>query len=204
MWPYALYRPACDGGSLPSMGAMKRVPRGARWWRRQALAAGFAVAAVAGVTACEGGGLSSAAVALTTDETVTKELNRQKAKVRWLSCTASFGDKDDKNDKNGSSSGGEDTVASVDCQGETQDGKEIAVTGRVTHAVNGACVRGNITAKVDGKQVFRVDGLGDCDSTSPPRVGEPTQRGPRPTVTVTVTTTVWCEQYPSCRPVEGK
>ncbi|MER6621781.1 MULTISPECIES: hypothetical protein [unclassified Streptomyces] len=168
------------------MGAMKRIPR-------QVLAAGFAVAAVAGVTACEGGGLGSAAVAFTTDQTVTEELNRRKAEVRWLSCTGSFGDKE-----------GQDTVASVDCQGETQDGKEITVTGKVTHAVNGACVRGNLTAKVGGKQLFRVDGLGDCDSTSPPRVGEPTRRGPDPTVTVTVTTTVWCEQYPSCRPVEGK
>ncbi|MFF9483685.1 hypothetical protein [Streptomyces sp. NPDC014676] len=172
------------------MGAMKRVPR---QWRRQALAAGFAVAAVTGVTACEGGGLSSAAVAFTTDATVTEELDRRKADVRWLSCTGSFGDKE-----------GQDTVASVDCQGETRDGKEIAVTGRITHAVNGACVRGNLTAKVDGKRLFQVDGLGDCDSTSPPRVGEPTHRGPNPTVTVTVTTTVWCEQYPSCRPVEGK
>ncbi|MFC8373884.1 MULTISPECIES: hypothetical protein [unclassified Streptomyces] len=176
------------------MGAMKRVPRR---WRRQVLAVGFAVAAVAGVTACEGGGLGSAAVAFTTDETVTEELNRQKADVRWLSCTGSFGDEK-----------GRDTVASVDCKGETQDGKEITVTGKVTHAVNGACVRGNLIAKVDGKQLFRVDGLGDCDSTSPPRVGEPTRRGqnpgPDPTVTVTVTTTVWCEQYPSCRPVEGK
>ncbi|OSP43227.1 hypothetical protein B7767_11335 [Streptomyces sp. 13-12-16] len=168
------------------MGAMKRIPR-------QVLAAGFAVAAVAGVTACEGGGLGSAAVAFTTDQTVTEELDRRKAEVRWLSCTGSFGDKE-----------GQDTVASVDCQGETQDGKEITVTGKVTHAVNGACVRGNLTAKVGGKQLFRVDGLGDCDSTSPPRVGEPTRRGPDPTVTVTVTTTVWCEQYPSCRPVEGK
>ncbi|MEZ3181980.1 hypothetical protein KYY02_25905 [Streptomyces pimonensis] len=175
------------------MGAMRRVPRRARRWRRQALAAGFAVAAVAGAAACEGGGLSSASVAFTTDETVTKELNRRKADVRWLSCTGSFGDK-----------AGRDTVASVDCQGETRDGKEITVTGEITHAVNGSCVRGNITAKVDGKQVFRVDGLGDCDSTSPSRVGEPTRRGPDPTVTVTVTTTVWCEQYPSCRPVEGK
>jgi hypothetical protein len=168
------------------MGAMKRIPR-------QVLAAGFAVAAVAGVTACEGGGLGSAAVAFTTDQTVTEELDRRKAEVRWLSCTGSFGDKE-----------GQDTVASVDCQGETRDGKEITVTGKVTHAVNGACVRGNLTAKVGGKQLFRVDGLGDCDSTSPPRVGEPTRRGPDPTVTVTVTTTVWCEQYPSCRPVEGK
>ncbi|MFI1416485.1 hypothetical protein ACH4VX_00580 [Streptomyces sp. NPDC020731] len=180
------------------MGALNRIPRAARAWRRHVPAVGFAVAAVAGVTACEGGGLSSAAVAFTTDETVTEELNRQKADVRWLSCTGSFGD------KGRSPSADEDTVASVDCRGETQDGKEITVTGKVTHAVNGACVRGDLTAKVGGKQVFRVDGLGDCDSTSPPRVGEPTHRGPGPTVTVTVTTTVWCEQYPSCRPVEGK
>jgi hypothetical protein len=183
------------------MGALNRIPRAARAWRRQALAVGFAVVAVGGVVACEGGGLGSAAVAFTTDETMTEELNRQKAQVRWLSCTASFGDQNGKDDKN---TAGEDTVASVDCQGETQDGKEITVTGKVTHAVNGACVRGDLTAKVGGKQVLRVDGLGDCDSTSPPRVGEPTHRGPDPTVTVTVTTTVWCEQYPSCRPVEGK
>ncbi|GAA3498017.1 hypothetical protein GCM10019016_051200 [Streptomyces prasinosporus] len=121
--------------------------------------------------------------------------------MRWLSCTASFGE------SGGSSSapsGSEETVASVDCQGETEDGKEITVTGKVTHAVNGACVRGDLTAEVDGKRWFRVDGLGDCDASSPPRVGEPTRRGPDPTVTVTVTTTVWCDRYPSCRPVEGK
>ncbi|MBT3151179.1 hypothetical protein HTV45_09810 [Streptomyces sp. CHD11] len=179
------------------MSATKWFPRTARSRRRRALAVTFAVTAIAGVTACEGGGIGSAAVAFTTDEAVTDELNRRKADVRWLSCNASFGDK-------GGATPAQDTVAAVDCQGETQDGKEITVTGRITHAVNGACVRGNITAKVDGKQVFRVDGLGDCDDKSPPRVGEPTQRGPDPTVTVTVTTTVWCEEYPSCRPVEGK
>lgn len=181
------------------MGAMTRFPRGTRG-RRIALAAGFAVAAVTGVTACEGGSLSSAAVAITTDGTVTKELNRQKDKVRWLTCNASFGDRD------GSSASprSQETAASVDCEGETEGGKEITVTGRITHAVNNACVRGDITAKVDSRQVFHVEGLGDCDSKSPPRVGDPTQRGPRPTVTVTVTTTVWCDQYPSCRPVEGK
>ncbi|MER7487323.1 hypothetical protein ABTY20_15720 [Streptomyces sp. NPDC126497] len=180
---------------------VKRVLRGTRW-RRSVAAAGLTVIAVGGVVACEGGGLGSAAVAFTTDEAVTEELNRRKAEVRWLSCTASFGD--EKRKSGSPRTAGEDTVASVDCQGETQDGKEITVTGRITHAVNGACVRGHITAKVGGKQVFRVDGLGDCDSKSPPRVGEPTRRGPDPTVTVTVTTTVWCEQYPSCRPVEGK
>ncbi|MFZ4156373.1 hypothetical protein [Streptomyces pseudogriseolus] len=183
------------------MGALNRIPRAMRVRRRQVLAVGFAVAAVAGVAACEGGSLGSTAVAITTDGTVTKELNRQKDKVRWLTCNASFGDRD------GSSASPRSraTAASVDCEGETEGGKEITVTGRVTHAVNNACVRGDITAKVDGRQVFHVEGLGDCDSKSPPRVGEPTQGGgPRPTVTVTVTTTVWCDQYPSCRPVEGK
>lgn len=183
------------------MGAlMNKVRRGVRW-RRPVVVAGFVVAAVGGAVACEPGGLSSAAIAYTTDETVTEELNRQKAGVRWLSCTASFGDKEG---SSSASSGREDTVASVDCRGETEDGKEITVTGKVTHAVNGSCVRGDITAEVDGKQWFRVEGLGDCDATSPPAVGEPPKGGPDPTVTVTVTTTVWCDQYPSCRPVEGK
>ncbi|WP_406469781.1 hypothetical protein OH738_26990 [Streptomyces hirsutus] len=168
------------------------------------LAVGFAVVAVGGAVACEPGSVGSAAVALTTDKTVTQELNRQKDGVRWLSCTASYGDEESASSRSASAS--EKTVATVDCDGETENGKEITVTGKITHAVDGACVRGDITAKVDGKQVFRVDGLGDCDATSPPAVGEPTNRGPRPTVTVTVTvtTTVWCDQYPSCRPVEGK
>ncbi|WP_055693921.1 hypothetical protein [Streptomyces prasinopilosus] len=165
-------------------------------------AAALAAVAAGGAVACEPGSIGSAAVALTTDETVTKELNRQKDGVRWLNCAASYGD--GASTPSRSADADERTVATVDCEGETEGGKEITVTGKVTHAVNGACVRGDITAKVDGRQVFRVDGLGDCDATSPPAVGEPTQRGPRPTVTVTVTTTVWCDQYPSCRPVEGK
>ncbi|MGJ3559497.1 hypothetical protein ACR6C2_15460 [Streptomyces sp. INA 01156] len=94
--------------------------------------------------------------------------------MRWLSCTASYGNQDGASSRPAS----EDTVATVDCDGETEDGKEITVTGKITHAVDGACVRGDITAKVDGKQWFRVDGLGDCDATSPPAVGEPTHRGP--------------------------
>ncbi|MBL3669416.1 hypothetical protein JL475_26215 [Streptomyces sp. M2CJ-2] len=181
------------------MGALRWVRGGTRW-RRSVSAVGFVVVVVGGAGACEPGPVGTAAVAYTTDETVTRELNRQKAGVRWLSCTASYGNQDGASSRPAS----EDTVATVDCDGETEDGKEITVTGKITHAVDGACVRGDITAKVDGKQWFRVDGLGDCDATSPPAVGEPTNRGPRPTVTVTVTTTVWCEQYPSCRPVEGK
>ncbi|MFF7734640.1 hypothetical protein [Streptomyces sp. NPDC007984] len=180
------------------MGVSTRIRPGRRG-RRVAVAAAFAVLAVGGAVACEPGAISSASVAYTTDETVTKELNRQKAGVRWLTCTASYGDSGGKS----SPSARERTVAEVDCQGETKDGKDITVDGKVTHAVNGACVRGNITAKVDGKVWFQVDGLGDCDSTTPPPVGGP-GGGPGPTVTVTVTQTVWCDRYPDCRPVEGK
>lgn len=185
------------------MGVLRRIGRGARG-RRVAVTATFAVVVVGGAVACEpGGGISSAAVAYTTDETVTKELNRQKAGVRWLTCTASYAD----SGKSGKSSpsASENTVATVDCEGETEDGKDITVTGKVTHAVDGACVRGNITAKVDGKVWFEVDGLGNCNATSPAPVGGgPTGGQPGPTVTVTVTQTIWCERYPDCRPVEGK
>ncbi|MCF1646149.1 MULTISPECIES: hypothetical protein [Streptomyces] len=181
------------------MGASKShrpVPRG----RRVAIAAAFAVVAVGGAVACEPGSVSAASVAYTTDETVTKELNRQKAGVRWLTCTASYGENGGKS----SPSARERTVATVDCEGETDDGKDITVDGKVTHAVDGACVRGNITAKVDGKVWFQVDGLGDCNSSTPPPVGGPANGQPGPTVTVTVTQTIWCERYPDCRPVEGK
>ncbi|MFJ4279203.1 hypothetical protein [Streptomyces massasporeus] len=181
------------------MGASTRNPLGARG-RRVAVAATFAVLAVGGAVACEPGAISSASVAYTTDETVTKELNRQKAGVRWLTCTASYGENGGKS----TPSARERTVATVDCEGETEDGKDITVDGKVTHAVDGACVRGNITAKVDGKVWFQVDGLGDCDSTTPPPVGGPADGRPGPTVTVTVTQTVWCDRYPDCRPVEGK
>ncbi|MFF7768040.1 hypothetical protein ACIPIU_35835 [Streptomyces massasporeus] len=181
------------------MGASTRYRLGPRG-RRVAVAATFAVLAVGGAVACEPGAISSASVAYTTDETVTKELNRQKAGVRWLTCTASYGENGGKS----SPSARERTVATVDCEGETDDGKDITVDGKVTHAVDGACVRGNITAKVDGKVWFQVDGLGDCNSTTPPPVGGPADGRPGPTVTVTVTQTVWCDRYPDCRPVEGK
>ncbi|MER7405677.1 hypothetical protein ABT373_25125 [Streptomyces sp. NPDC000070] len=185
------------------MGALRRIWRGPRS-RRVTIAAAFALAAVGGAVACEpGAGISSASVAYTTDEAVTKELNRQKADVRWLTCTASYGDSGQGGKPSPSAS--ERTVATVDCEGETDDGKDITVDGKVTHAVDGACVRGNITAKVDGKVWFEVDGLGDCNATSPPPVGAgPTNGQPVPTVTVTVTQTIWCDRYPDCRPVEGK
>jgi hypothetical protein len=171
------------------MGASRRI-------RRLAPVVVGAVVAVGGVVACEPGGLSTASVAYTTDQTVTRELERRKAEVRWLTCTASYGD------DGGSASASEDTVASVDCEGETDDGKDVTVDGEVTRAVNGACVRGDLTAKVDGKQWFRVQGLGNCDATSAPPANRPSQQGPGPTVTVT--RTIWCPDDPHCRPVEGK
>ena len=81
---------------------------------------------------------------------------------------------------------------------------------RVTRAVDGRCVRGDLTAKVDGKQWFRVSGLGNCDAPStptrtPPATWQPPDDGrPAPTVTVTVTRTIWCQKDPNCLPVEGK
>ncbi|MFE5395594.1 hypothetical protein ACFQ9U_13605 [Streptomyces sp. NPDC056568] len=171
------------------MGASRRI-------RRVAPVVVGAVVAVAGVGACDPGGLSSASVAYTTDQTVTRELQRQKTQVRWLTCTASYGD------DGSTASAGEDSVASVDCKGKTDDGKDITVDGEVTRVVNGACVRGDLTAKVGGKEWFRVEGLGNCDATSAPPAGRPDPRGPGPTVTVT--RTIWCPDDPHCRPVEGK
>jgi hypothetical protein len=167
--------------------------------RRVVAVSVLVVAGVGGTVACDPAGLSSATVSYTTDELVTRELERQKADVRWLTCRASVDSGD-----GASPSATADDVATVDCEGETGDGKEITVTGKVTRAVDGACVRGDLTAKVDGRQVFRVSGLGDCDATSAPPAGRDDDSGPGATVTVTVTQTVWCDQYPKCRPVEGK
>ncbi|MFG3098122.1 hypothetical protein [Streptomyces sp. NPDC048202] len=166
------------------------------------LAAGGLAALVVGtVTACDPGELGAASVAYTTDSTATDALKKRDVDVSWLTCT---GRQDGGASANGSPS--ESTVVTVDCQGKTKDGRDITVTGKVTRAVSGACVRGNLVAKVGGRQVFRVSGLGNCDvapSYTPPATYRPPGQ-PRPTVTVTVTRTLWCENDPSCRPVEGK
>ncbi|WP_327314989.1 hypothetical protein [Streptomyces sp. NBC_01235] len=151
------------------MGALRRI-----WLLPPA-----AVAAL-GVVACEPGGLSTMSVAYTTDQAATAEIERRDVDVRWLTCTAQYEDK-----------AKAESVASVDCQGETGDGKDITVTGKITRAVDGACVRGDLTAVVGKKQLFRVSGLGDCKSATPSPVkpSGSTQPGGRPTVTVTVTVT---------------
>jgi hypothetical protein len=153
------------------MGALRRI--------RLVPVSALAVAAV-GVVGCEPGGLSTMAVAHTTDEAATAEIQRRDVDVRRLTCTAHYSDEK----KAGA-------VAAVDCRGETADGRDITVKGQVARAVDGACVRGDLTAVVGGKQLFRVSGLGDCRSATPSPVkpSGSTPPGPRPTVTVTVTVT---------------
>lgn len=187
------------------MGVLRRIwGRTGRRMRgaRVAGVAGLAVVAVGGAVACDPGGLNSATVAFTTDQTVTEELERQKADVQWLNCTGSYGNA---GGSPGTATASENTVVEVDCEGETTDGKDITVTGRITRAVSGACVRGDLVAKIDGKEWFHVNGLGDCDATPSPvdPGGNGNGQQPGPTVTVTVTKTVYCKEHPNCWP-EGK
>lgn len=159
----------------------------------------LALVVVAGgaAVACRPEGLGSATVAYTTDRTATAALEARHVDVGWLTCTGSYDDGDGDGGGTGRSpSPTATTVVSVDCRGETQDRRKITVTGHVTRAVDGACVRGDLTAEVDGRRVFHVSGLGDCEATQGPTYRPPTGGRPQPTVTVTVTRTVW--------PVPGK
>ncbi|WP_051790107.1 hypothetical protein [Streptomyces sp. NRRL S-1022] len=173
------------------MGVSRRIRRGAR----AAAVVGFVGVGAGAVTACQPGGLGSATVAYTTDRTATAALEHRHVDVAWLTCTGRQGD----DRTHGTSPApSESTVVSVDCRGETHDGRKIVVTGLVTRAVDGACVRGDLTAEVGGRQVFHADGLGNCAATPGPTYRPPTGGQPKPdvTVTVTVTRTVW--------PVQGK
>lgn len=164
---------------------------------------GLAVVTLGAVVGCEPGGLSSAMVAYTTDKTATHELKQHDVRVSWLTCTGNFSS----GAGNGGATAKTQNVVSVDCRGETTDKRRITITGKVTRAVDGACVRGDLTARVGGRQVFRVSGLGNCDAAphvtyKPPATHHPSD--PRPTVTVTVTRTVWCKGDPTCWPAQGK
>ncbi|MFJ4684828.1 hypothetical protein ACIQNG_31065 [Streptomyces sp. NPDC091377] len=154
--------------------------------------------AVGVTTACDPSAtISTTTIAYTTDELLTREMERRDIDVQWLSCNAGFGDRGTP-----SASASERNVAELDCEGQTKDTKDIEVRGKVTRAVDGACVRGELTVKVDGKERFRVTALGDCDATSAPPVDRPSG-GADPTTTVTVTKTVYCQDRPQCWP-EGK
>ncbi|MVO84388.1 hypothetical protein GPA10_06260 [Streptomyces sp. p1417] len=139
------------------MGALRRLPAAPR---RALLAFGVVAAAGAGLAGCDPveGNMSTSAVAITTDKTATRELERQHAKVDWLTCHASYVGKDKE-----AGDSDEKRKAEVDCRGQTAEDKVITVRGRVTDVTNGACVRGNLTAKIDGEEWFRVDVLGNCD-----------------------------------------
>lgn len=170
------------------MGAMRRIR-----YPRTLAAIATAGAAVVGVAACEpvAGGVSSVAVAITTDKTGTSTLERLGFDVRWLSCTAKIdrGKAGSGATKSPSSSG----VATVDCQGETNSEQDITLKGKVTEERSGKCVRGDLIAKVDRKVVFEATVLGNCSGAptrSPGRSpSHPPSGTPGATVTVTVTAT---------------
>ncbi|MEV8315598.1 hypothetical protein AB0Q95_15650 [Streptomyces sp. NPDC059900] len=187
-------------------------------------AVGFAGAAVIGVAACDpvDGSTNTAAVAITTDEMATKELERQHLDVLWISCTARF------KDRVTPSSGDpqEKADVDVDCQGQARNGKgsndtsNITVTGVVWSVVDGHCVRGSLTAKVDGKQWFHVDVLGDCeggddgsddgnwddgnDNGDDHDGDKPDEPDQPPAATVTVTATLPPTPDPTCSCFKGK
>ncbi|MEV0227521.1 hypothetical protein [Streptomyces sp. NPDC050704] len=191
------------------MGALRRIRRRPGGGRRVPALAGLGVVAVFGVAACEpGDGLSTAAVAITTDQTGTRELERQGVDVQWLSCTAAYDD-----EVTAGSSPSEQSSATVDCVGEDKDGRDITIKGKVTEEVDGNCVRGDLTAKVGGKEWFRVDVLGNCRADTPttgspstPPVDHETTPPPheQPGPTVTVTRTVTEYPHPTCSCFQGK
>ncbi len=194
------------------MGALRRLRQRNAGKRRTPIlyAVGLACAAALGVTACDpvAGGLNTSAVSLTVDQLGTKQLERRHLDVAWLSCTARYRDR--VTPKSGAPT--PEAVVEVDCRGESDGGKDITVEGTVRAVVNGRCVRGDLTAKVDGKQWFRVDVLGNCGAgggaSSPPTGSQPPpahdEPEPGPTTTVTVTVTPHPRPTPTCDCVPGK
>lgn len=169
--------------------------------RRFPAAICLAGAVVAGLAACGPvDGLNTASIAVTTDRTGTRALEHEGVDVRWLTCTARTGDGGGaaSASRAGAPTATTRRVADVDCNGRTRSGEDITLSGKVDREVEGRCVRGDMTAKEDGKTVFRASLLGNCDA--PPATpaagsgggGSTGGGGARPTVTVTVTVT----EYP--------
>lgn len=124
----------------------------------------FAVVAVALATvalaACEprdDTALNAIGVAVTTDRVSTRALEKGGIDVRWMTCNAEVKGKH-------TSGPSRDAKASVDCRGRTNDDRGIRVTGTVTFERKNLCVRGDLTAKVDGHQVFQANVIGDCNA----------------------------------------
>ncbi|OEJ26946.1 hypothetical protein BGM19_13975 [Streptomyces agglomeratus] len=182
---------------------------------RTAAAIGLGAAAVVGISACEPGtgGPSPVAVAMTTDRTGTRALEHQGVAVRWMSCTAKAGEGARATDgtRPAATATTGRRIVSVTCEGETGDGQEIRVDGKVTDERDGRCVRGDLTARVGDRTVFQADVLGDCHATptaTPTRTGgsqaSPVTHRPAATATVTVTTTVTAEPAPAPDPGPGR
>ncbi|MEV6674007.1 hypothetical protein [Streptomyces sp. NPDC051162] len=128
--------------------------------------------ALLALTGCEptgDGGLDAITVAVATGKRATDELKGEGYYVRWLSCTgkAEDGGVTDKGSPRPV------TAIGVDCEGRTGGGGKIIVFGRVTGMSGDACVRGRLTAKVDGRTVFVVSVLGDCSRASSGVSGSP-------------------------------
>ncbi|MFF0444917.1 hypothetical protein ACFYT4_00600 [Streptomyces sp. NPDC004609] len=161
--------------------------------RRVLAAIGVAGAVVTGAAGCEpaAGGLSSGAVAITTDRTATRTLERIGFEVSWFSCTATIeGAGGSGASATPSASAGGRATAAVDCEGETDSGRTITLKGTVTDERSGVCVRGRMTARVNGEVVFEARYLGECGGEGGGGTPSRTERpGARPTVTVTVTET---------------
>ncbi|MFE7772796.1 hypothetical protein ACFU5O_02630 [Streptomyces sp. NPDC057445] len=160
-------------------------------YRRVLAAIGLAGAAALGAAACEpgAGGLSATAVSFTTDTTGTRAFERAGVDVRRLSCTATL-DTGPSASSSPRSSSTPRSVATVDCRGESGDGRKITLKGKVTQELGGRCVRGDLTAKAGDRTVFRANVLGDCTASATLAPGPSSGNGaPRPTVTVTVTVT---------------
>ncbi|GGY23621.1 hypothetical protein [Streptomyces xanthochromogenes] len=148
----------------------------------------LAALAMGGVTACDPvGSLNSAAVAVTTEQTATAALAHEHVDVKWLTCNANLNSGPSATP---SAAGGPRQVADVSCRGETKDGRPITVKGKVTQEVEGRCVKGDLTAKVAGRTVFRASVLGNCTAPAPTTGPATPAPGGRPTVTVTATVTV--------------
>lgn len=157
-------------------------------------------AAIAALTACEPASaeLNSSAVAVTTDRTATRAMERLGYRVSWFSCTARLG--------SGESSGTTAAAgfATVDCEGETKSDQPIRLKGRVTDERAGTCIRGNLTTHINDRLAFTATFLGDCDSQpsgKPSGTSRPTGpgagRGGEPAATVTVTETVTVTAEPT-------
>ncbi|NUS10791.1 MAG: hypothetical protein HOY69_05210 [Streptomyces sp.] len=121
--------------------------------RRMWAVGGLAGLAAVGAAACEpADGLGSSAVSVTTDQLATHALKQDGVAVQWLSCSAQSGKAE----------------ATVDCVGRTDDQRKISVKGKVTEQLDDLCVRGRLTATVGSRQVFSVQGLGNCDRRNTP------------------------------------